>query len=95
MEKLSIQRKSDRVPDSSIYVDTLVRLFDATRMVEEWLEYFEASESGGASGTTRDVVGKLKGVAAFLGSVVCAFVMRDFEVLLERFLKKMRNVAVA
>ncbi|KAJ3055035.1 hypothetical protein HK097_011671 [Rhizophlyctis rosea] len=96
MEKLNIQRKTDRVLDSTSFIDLLVRLFEQSRVLADWLDALENGMLVGANpGLVQELVGRLGRISAFFGMVVVPFVLRDFEMLLERFLKKMRQVAVA
>ncbi|KAJ3093185.1 hypothetical protein HK102_003593 [Quaeritorhiza haematococci] len=92
MEKLNIQKKNEKVENPSAYIDLLVKLFTQSQFMEAWLAHFEATQTIYPNNV---ILGRLRRISNFFYTVVCAFVMRDFEILLERFLKKMRQAATS
>eukprot|EP01137_Pigoraptor_chileana_P031322 Opistho-2@18995 len=74
----------EKVADDSKYIDTLIRLLEKGQVIEEWLVFFESQEPG----SCENVVGHLRRISDFFYTVLCAFVMRDFGVLLKRYLRK-------
>ncbi|KAJ3415264.1 hypothetical protein HDV05_005274 [Chytridiales sp. JEL 0842] len=82
--------KAEKVADLSTYIELLARLFTTVQILESWMTYYEENQSQASS----YCLDKLRRISGFFGTVVCAFVMRDFEILLERYLKKMGQVAM-
>ena len=61
----------------------------STCFTEQWLIKFEAIDSKSL------VTLRLKHISDFFYNVLCAFVIRDFNMLLERYLKKTRQAYVS
>jgi len=70
--------------DISPYVDLLIKVFNAAQIQEQWLNYAEENNE--------PMVGaRLRRIGVFWATVICPFVVRDLEVLIEKFMKKMRQ----
>ncbi|KAI9201941.1 uncharacterized protein BJ171DRAFT_193198 [Polychytrium aggregatum] len=89
VEKLTISR-SQKVSDISTYVYLLSKLITESQFIEDLLTHFESAPAYNLNSLA---LMRLRNIAKFYATVVCPFIVRDFEVLLERFLKKMRMVA--
>lgn len=67
--------------EGSDYILQLKSLFDESQFIEEWMSHFLK-----ANNTT--VSQRLRRVCEFFMDVVCQFVLRDFNTLVERYIKK-------
>lgn len=67
--------------EGSDYILQLKSLFDESQFLEEWITHFLK-----ANNTT--ISARLRRVSEFFMDVVCQFVLRDFQVLLDRYIKK-------
>lgn len=94
--------------DDTAFIELLVKIFDMSQIMGSalffllcppephidpplsvaWLAHFEAA------GNTL-VLSKLKRISEFFYQVLCAFVIRDFNMLLERYLKKTRQAYIS
>jgi hypothetical protein len=81
--------KAEKVADLSTYIELLTRVFNTSQVLEKWMSYFEAENSFHASLCLE----KLRKISSFFGNVICVFVLKDFEILMERYTKKMGQVA--
>lgn len=77
----------EKIADDTKYIDTLVRLFEKAQFLEDWLNFFESIDK---DVTVDSILVKLRKLGDFLYSVVCAFVIRDFDILIQRYMKKIR-----
>ncbi|XP_004343103.1 hypothetical protein CAOG_07244 [Capsaspora owczarzaki ATCC 30864] len=78
----------EKIADDTKYIDTVIRLFEKASFLEDWLTFFEGQEN---EPTAESILNKLKRLGDFLYFVVCAFVIRDFDILLQRYMKKLRT----
>jgi len=79
--------------DPAEYVTTLVALFDAAAIIEEWMERWPPAAAAAASAaqlTAEDaeLSERLSRCATFFYEVVCAFVLSDLEGLAMRYMRK-------
>jgi len=67
----------------------LLNIFEHAQYIESWLTHYE-TKIGTSSNDIYDnqVLERLRRIGEFFYSVVCAFVIRDFNLLLERYLRK-------
>lgn len=66
------------------YISVLSKLLKESLVLEEWFDHFLAQEGD----LDAQVALKLRKVGEFYFSVVCAFVVRDFNQLVKRYMKK-------
>lgn len=85
MERLQANVMRLRIDDDAAYIELLVEIFEISQVFPQWLTRFENEPV---------ILGKLKRVSDFFYSVLCAFVIRDFNMLLERYMKKTRHAFV-
>ncbi|KAJ3213375.1 hypothetical protein HDU67_002957 [Dinochytrium kinnereticum] len=90
-------RKAEKVADISVYIELLSRIFTNTQFLEGWMDHFEraidSGYQGGGGFQESQILERLRRISAFFLNVICAFVIKDFEILLDRYLKKMGQVA--
>ncbi|TPX71134.1 hypothetical protein SpCBS45565_g01226 [Spizellomyces sp. 'palustris'] len=85
MEKLTKERPADSI----LYIETLLRFFSAAGRLEKVLIYYSSLPP---VRNVPVVLARVRGCVRLLWGVFCMFVGRDLEALLERFLKKGRQV---
>jgi hypothetical protein len=96
--------RSEKVSDLSAYIELLCRLFTKSQMFLEWTLYFSSPPLPSVSAASsafysippsvrKETLERLHRIADFLGRIVAGFVVMDLEILLDRYLKKMGQVA--
>ncbi|KAI9355353.1 hypothetical protein DFJ73DRAFT_623699 [Zopfochytrium polystomum] len=83
-------KKAEKVADLSAYIELLSRLFNLCEMLEDWMTHFERTKSF----ESNLVVDRLGKVSQFFESTILVFIVKDFEILMERYLKKMGQIAL-
>jgi len=78
-----------KIEDDTDYIQMLLNIFEHSQYIELWLTHYE-TKIGASSNDIYDnqVLERLRRIGEFFYSVVCAFVIRDFNLLLERYLRK-------
>jgi len=84
MERLQANVMRLRIDDDAAYIELLVEVFETSQFMVQWLNRFENDPAS-------QIKDKLKRISDFFYSVLCAFVIRDFNMLLERYMKKTRH----
>ncbi|KAJ3111827.1 hypothetical protein HDU96_005306 [Phlyctochytrium bullatum] len=92
----TLGRKAEKVADLSLYIELLHRLFSNAQILEEYMNHYEGKISAdiqamySVEGQTLE---RLKRISNFFQTVICAFVVRDLEILLDRYQRKMSQIA--
>lgn len=73
-----------RIEDDTAYIEILIQIFEISQFFTQWLNKYENSNNV-------IINERLKRVSDFFYNVLCAFVLRDFSMLLERYMKKTRQ----
>eukprot|EP01113_Clastostelium_recurvatum_P036847 TRINITY_DN5316_c0_g1_i1.p2 TRINITY_DN5316_c0_g1~~TRINITY_DN5316_c0_g1_i1.p2 ORF type:complete len:289 (+),score=62.48 TRINITY_DN5316_c0_g1_i1:154-1020(+) len=81
--------------DGSTYIQLLRAIFEESNFIVPLLEHFNVGGPGSGSGSapptspgTGAIALKIKRVSEFFWHVICNFVIRDFNTLLERYMRK-------
>eukprot|EP01111_Echinosteliopsis_oligospora_P005993 TRINITY_DN1984_c0_g1_i1.p1 TRINITY_DN1984_c0_g1~~TRINITY_DN1984_c0_g1_i1.p1 ORF type:complete len:332 (+),score=79.80 TRINITY_DN1984_c0_g1_i1:155-1150(+) len=80
--KGAVRLAPNQKDEESAYISLLKSVFEESQYLEEWFQHF--LKAGGPSNVTT----KLRRVSDFFEDVVCQFVLRDLNILIERYLKK-------
>jgi len=75
-----------KIEDDTDYIQMLLNIFENGQCVETWLTQYESKPS--LDSVDNQILERIKRIGDFFYSVVCAFVIRDFDMLLERYLRK-------
>ncbi|KNC49540.1 microtubule interacting and transport domain-containing protein [Thecamonas trahens ATCC 50062] len=70
------------VEDNTAYVELLLEVFQRAQFLDEWLDLYAADA---------EVASLLDRISRFFYEVVCTFVLEDFNVLLERYMRLNRK----
>jgi len=81
LAKRAVRLASSQRDESYDYILLLKAVFEEAQFIEEWFIHF--SSTPGSNIST-----KLKRISEFFYDVVCQFVIRDFNTLVERYIKK-------
>eukprot|EP00160_Parvularia_atlantis_P013786 Unigene3057_Nuclearia_a/m.9402 Unigene3057_Nuclearia_a/g.9402 ORF Unigene3057_Nuclearia_a/g.9402 Unigene3057_Nuclearia_a/m.9402 type:complete len:325 (-) Unigene3057_Nuclearia_a:60-1034(-) len=84
VERLQANVMRLKIDDDTAYIELLIQVFELSQFFNNWINHFEAAQEA-------IIVNKLKRVSDFFYNVLCAFVLRDFSMLLERYMKKTRQ----
>ncbi|OUM56945.1 hypothetical protein PIROE2DRAFT_67869 [Piromyces sp. E2] len=91
MDKFT-NKKGEKVGDISGYIEVLISLFNQAQFLVDWINYFEAMGKSNKSEIQYVNIHKiLSRISLFFGRVICTFVLKDFEMLLDRYLYKLRQ----
>ncbi|ORX41690.1 hypothetical protein BCR36DRAFT_587803 [Piromyces finnis] len=91
MDKFT-NKKGEKVGDISGYIEVLISLFNHSQFLVEWINHFEAMGKSNKSELQYVHIHNLLGrISYFFGRVICTFVLKDFEMLLDRYLYKLRQ----
>lgn len=82
VERLQANVMKLRIDDDSAYIELLIKIFETSQFLEQWMTKFDNEPV---------IISKLKRISEFFYSVMCTFVIRDFNILLERYMKKTRQ----
>ncbi|KAI8843673.1 hypothetical protein BC829DRAFT_492039 [Chytridium lagenaria] len=101
--------KAEKVADISVYIELLSRIFTNVQFMEEWMNHFERAVGGGGDDgrgyynggggggggnyAENQILERLRRISNFFLTVICPFVIKDFEILLDRYMKKMGQIA--
>ncbi|KAJ3167804.1 hypothetical protein HK101_011712 [Irineochytrium annulatum] len=88
--------KAEKVADMGFYIELLSRLFQQSQFLEIWMKHFEGQAQGSGQGGAyqgAQILERLRRISGFYMTVICGFVLKDFQVLMERYLNKMGQVA--
>lgn len=83
-------QKTERVADLSAYVALLVRMFSLCQMLDDWILYFENNQHS----LKARILESLERISQFFDSAILLFVMKDLNILLERYLRKMAQITL-
>eukprot|EP01112_Ceratiomyxa_fruticulosa_P004203 TRINITY_DN1462_c0_g1_i1.p1 TRINITY_DN1462_c0_g1~~TRINITY_DN1462_c0_g1_i1.p1 ORF type:complete len:360 (-),score=89.37 TRINITY_DN1462_c0_g1_i1:125-1204(-) len=75
------------------YIQLLQAIFEESQFLTDWLSIFGGGEESSGGTIKRKqafpaIIGKIHRVSEFFMEVLCAFVVRDLNVLIERYMKK-------
>ncbi|ORY40307.1 hypothetical protein LY90DRAFT_418999 [Neocallimastix californiae] len=91
MDKFT-NKKGEKVGDVSGYIDILITLFNQAQFFVEWINYIEAKGKANPNELQyAHIHNQLGRISYFFGRVICTFVLRDFEMLLDRYLYKLKQ----
>jgi len=91
MDKFN-KKGEKKVNDISGYVDTLMSLFNDAQIIVKWInETEEKLRSNPSEVQYENIYNQLYRISNFFGRVICTFVLKDFEMLLDRYLYKIKQ----
>jgi len=91
MDKFT-NKKGEKVGDISGYIEVLISLFNQAQFLVDWINYFETMGKSNKSEIQYANIHRILGrISYFFGRVICTFVLKDFEMLLDRYLYKLRQ----
>jgi len=91
MDKFT-NKKGEKVGDISGYIEVLISLFNQAQFLVDWINYFETMGKSNKSEIQYANIHRILGrISYFFGRVICTFVLKDFEMLLDRYLYKLKQ----
>jgi len=85
-------KKGEKVGDISGYIEVLISLFNISQFFVNLINEVEASvKNNPKEPLLLQVHNQLANISRFFGRVICTFVLKDFEMLLDRYLYKLRQ----
>ncbi|KAI9293125.1 hypothetical protein K502DRAFT_343397 [Neoconidiobolus thromboides FSU 785] len=88
VEKIQMSYLKIKTDSSSLYIESLVKLFKASQFLEKWYQHFVALPPIQSSNI--QIVARLNRVNGFLSNIICSFVLRDMSVMLAKYLKRLK-----
>ncbi|KAJ3106595.1 60S ribosomal protein L17 [Phlyctochytrium planicorne] len=76
--------KADKVADISVYIELLSRIFNNSQVFEYYMNHFEKVLDNTQGFLESMILERLRKIANFYLTTICAFVLKDFETLLDR-----------
>jgi len=95
LAKSAVRLAPSQREEGNDYIQALQTLFEESQFFVQWLDYFNNATSNGNSLSSSGpgfvsaaILSKIRRVSDFYWNVICAFVIRDFNALLERYMRK-------
>ncbi|KAL0073240.1 hypothetical protein J3Q64DRAFT_1758410 [Phycomyces blakesleeanus] len=89
VERMKIESSKSSEEQYMAYIDILAQLFSAAQVLDDWKEFYTLEQMApDKAGLYDHVLEKLQLCTDSFHRIICAFVMRDFSILLNQWLKK-------
>jgi len=87
LAKSAVRLAPSQREEGNDYIQALQTLFEEAQFFVDWLDHFN-SPVGSPNFAAVAILSKIRRVSDFFWSVICAIVIRDFNALLERYMRK-------
>ncbi|KAI9006552.1 hypothetical protein CLU79DRAFT_570268 [Phycomyces nitens] len=89
VERMKIESSKSSEEQYMAYIDILAQLFSAAQVLDDWKEFYTLEQMApDRAGLYDHVLEKLQLCTDTFHRIVCGFVMRDFAILLNQWIKK-------